>query len=132
MSRSNYTEDGSNWDYICWSGAVNSAIKGKRGQHFIKEALMSLEIMKDKRLITEEFKSHDGCYCTLGVLAKNKNIDVSNINPEDSEAIAKIFNVSKALIKEIVYQNDEGGWNEEEEPEERWIRMRKWLLAKII
>lgn len=35
MSRSGYSDDCYGWELICWRGAVNSAIKGKRGQSFL-------------------------------------------------------------------------------------------------
>lgn len=53
MSRSGYSDDydGDNWDLIRWRGAVTSAIRGKRGQAFLREALAALDAMPEKQLI---------------------------------------------------------------------------------
>ena len=37
MSRSGYSDDLDNWDLIRWRGQVSSAIRGKRGQGFLRE-----------------------------------------------------------------------------------------------
>ena len=34
MSRSGYTDECDGWELVRWRGAVNSAIRGKRGQAF--------------------------------------------------------------------------------------------------
>lgn len=56
MSRSGYSEDwdGENWTFIRWRGAVKSALRGKRGQAFLREALAALDAMPEKRLITHD------------------------------------------------------------------------------
>ncbi|KGC50992.1 hypothetical protein DO66_5867 [Burkholderia pseudomallei] len=36
MSRSGYSDDCGGWSLIRWRGAVNSAIKGARGQKFLR------------------------------------------------------------------------------------------------
>jgi hypothetical protein len=45
--------------------------------------------------------------------------------------------IAEAMAREIVYENDEGGpfWaigGREETPEERWSRMRKWVIRNLI
>jgi hypothetical protein len=45
MSRSGYSDDHSEWDLIRWRGAVASAIRGKRGQAFLRELLVALDAM---------------------------------------------------------------------------------------
>jgi hypothetical protein len=37
MSRSGYSDDLENWSLIRWRGAVASAIRGRRGQAFLRE-----------------------------------------------------------------------------------------------
>lgn len=54
MSRSGYTEDCDGWDLIRWRGAVASAIRGKRGQAFLREALAALDAMPEKQLISHD------------------------------------------------------------------------------
>jgi hypothetical protein len=46
MSRSQYIDDcDDNWQLIRWRGMVASAIRGKRGQQFLKDLLAALDAM---------------------------------------------------------------------------------------
>lgn len=108
MSRSGYSDDCDGWDLIRWRGAVNSAIKGKRGQAFLRELAAALDAMPDKRLIADELQTAEGDYCTIGVLGAARGIDMSKLDPDDRETVAAAFNIAPALAAEIVYENDEG------------------------
>ena len=141
MSRSGYSDDCGGWSLICWRGAVNSAIKGKRGQAFLIELREALDAMPDKRLITEELEA-DGQFCTLGVLGAKRGIDMKGIDPDCRETVAAAFDIAPAMAAEIVYENDERSWAYQrqpdgslawspETPESRWHRMRNWVEASI-
>lgn len=53
MSRSGYTDDTEDqWSLIRYRGAVASAIRGARGQAFLREMLTALDAMPEKRLIS--------------------------------------------------------------------------------
>ena len=141
MSRSGYCDDNDdNWRHICWRGAVNSAIKGKRGQSFLIELAAAMDAMPAKRLVTEELQA-DGEYCTLGVVGAARNLDMSVLDPDDAEVVADKSGLAAAMVREIVYENDERygdyKWVDgerkyvRESPEERWIRMRKWVDSQI-
>lgn len=128
MSRSNYSYDFDTWALIRWRGAVSSAIRGKRGQEFLKELLAALDAMPYKVLASESLVTADGDYCTLGALGAKRGIDLAIIDPDDSLTVAQTFGVSEALAREIVYENDEcGSYARKETPAERWTRMRKWV-----
>lgn len=133
MSRSGYSEDlDNNWDLIRWRGAVNAAIKGKRGQEFLQETLDALDAMEKKELIACEIIAQDGACCLLGAVAKKRNLDVAGIDPEWPEDVALKFGIARAMASEIVYENDEGAWNNSKEtPSERWVRMRKWVCDQL-
>lgn len=131
MSRSGYSEDLSYDDplqYGRWRGVVASATRGKRGQQLLKELLVALDEMPEKKLITNSLKNSDGCYCTLGVLGEKRGLKMENLDPEDYEIVATEFGVAAPLVQEIVFMNDE--WHSET-PEERWARMRKWVECQI-
>lgn len=135
MSRSGYT-DGDAWALIRWRGAVTSATRGKRGQSFFVELLAALDAMPDKRLIAEELQTADGCMCTLGVLGAARGVDMTVLDPEDTEAVGGVFGIPRALAAEVVYMNDEDGrwqyaYGEDETPEARWKRMRDWVAEQI-
>jgi len=153
MSRAGYDEECD--DPLAlgrWRAAVNSAIRGRRGQAFLREALATLDAMPDKKLIAGDLVvdgyQHEydetfivgadelcdmrgvprpmGSCCLLGAVAVSRKMDVSNLDPEDIESVAPRFGLSDAMTREIVFWNDEGGpYNET--PEARWIRMRSWI-----
>jgi hypothetical protein len=130
MSRSGYSDDCDGWALIRWRGAVNSAIKGARGQKFLRELLAALEAMPEKRLIANELVA-DGSYCTLGVIAKQRGID-TDIDPYDTETLANRLGIAEAMVLEIVFENDERPWNyRTETPEQRYERMRAWVVKQI-
>lgn len=106
MSRSGYSDDCDGPELALWRGAVASAIKGRRGQALLRETLAALDAMPVKKLIAHEL-AHDGEYCTLGVVGQVRGIDITKLDPEDREGVAKAFNIAPALAAEIVYENDE-------------------------
>lgn len=129
MSRSGYNDDCGGWDLIRWRGAVNSALKGKRGQAFLAELRDALDAMPDKRLIADSLQA-EGEFCTIGVLGAKRGVDMAVLDPDDREAVGEAFGISPAMASEIVFMNDEGSW-QTETPEQRWVRMRKWVDSNI-
>lgn len=132
MSRSGYSDDcDDNWAMIRYAGAINSAIKGKRGQEFLKEMLTALDAMPVKELV-EDVLEENGSYCALGVVGKVRGIDMSTINPANSEQVSKVFGIADALAREIVYHNDEYLWYSEATPSKRWQHVRDWVHQNIL
>ena len=124
MSRSGYSDDCGGWDLICWRGAVKSALSGKRGQAFLVELRDAMDAMPDKRLVTDTLEA-DGQFCTLGVLGAKRGLDMASIDAHCRESVSQAFGIAEAMAAEVVFENDECGWNET--PEQRWLRMRKWV-----
>jgi hypothetical protein len=131
MSRSGYSDDCDNWDLIRWRGAVASAIRGKRGQSFLKEMLTALDALPEKRLIAEELEK-DGEVCALGVIGRARGIDMSQLDPEDYGAVSIAFGIPRALAQEIMFVNDDYLWWKEATPEKRFATVRKWVEKKLI
>lgn len=130
MSRSDYSEDLDMWDLIRWRGQVASAIRGKRGQKLLRDLAAALDAMPVKALIADELQTEDGAYCALGVLGAARNLDMRDLDPQDAKGVSATFDIAPQLAREIVYENDEGGWHNET-PEARWVRMRKWVQSQI-
>ena len=142
MSRSGYVDDG--YDPLSlgrWRGAVRSATRGARGQAFFRELIVAMDAMPEKALIANDLICKDGM-CAMGVVAAVRGTDVSEIDPEDPETVAKTMNLAEALVQEIAYQNDECGadWLPDangryrflpETPEARWARMRAWAEKQL-
>lgn len=138
MSRSGYSDDyDADGTGGLWRGAVTRAIKGKRGQALLREVAAALDAMPSKTLVAESLVTADGQFCTLGALGAVRGLDLKTIHPEDWDQVAKAFNVAPALVREIVYENDEAGdvmrWNQPPETDaERWARMRAWVAKQIV
>ena len=132
MSRHGYTDD--LYDDLAigrWRGMVASSIRGNRGQQFLKEMLAALDAMPKKELIDEDLE-RGGEVCALGALALARGLDVEFLDPEDWPNVAEQFHVAECLIREVMFENDEGGrgWIIER-PEHRWERMRDWVLSHV-
>ncbi len=132
MSRSGYYEDGDDqWATICWRGAVASALRGKRGQAFLREMLAAMDALPEKKLIVGDLVDKDGCACALGTVAIARGLDVSEVDPEDYAAVAPLFGIADAMAREVMYENDECGPGHET-PEHRFERVRRWIIHGLI
>lgn len=132
MSRSGYSDDYGDDDPLAlgrWRAAVNSAIRGKRGQAFLREMLTAMDALPEKKLISGDLVK-DGCACALGTVALARGLDVSEVDPEDFSAIGPAFGVADAFAREVMFMNDEGSYAVET-PEERFARMRLWIETQI-
>lgn len=135
MSRSNYSED---YDeefanaLALYRSSVDQAINGKRGQAFLKELLAALEAMPDKRLISGDLQLDTGV-CAIGSVGLSRGIDMTKMDPEDDRSVGKVFGIAPCMVREIVYENDEGlSYRQTEEtPENRWRRMRDWAAENL-
>lgn len=145
MSRSGYVDDCD--DALAlgrWRAQVASAIRGKRGQAFLRELAEAMDAMPQKVLIAGELVNDEGDCCTIGVVCKTRGVDVSQIDCEESEQVGAAVGIARQLAAEIEYLNDEcceryepdpdrpGRWRVRyETPEERWVRMRQWVEKQI-
>lgn len=129
MSRSNYSEDCGGWELIRWRGAVASALRGARGQAFLRELAAALDAMENKRLIREDLE-YSGEVCALGALGRARGLDMSKIDSEYREQVASSFGIAEALAAEVMYINDDF-LGERHSPESRFQAMRQWVASKI-
>ena len=130
MSRSGYDDYcDDQWALIRWRGAVRSAIRGKRGQAFLRELADALDALPEKRPIADDL-IQEGGVCAIGAVGKARGVDMTNLDPENLEAVAGKFGIADALAREIVWENDEVSWRET--PEQRFIRMRRWVDRNLL
>lgn len=132
MSRSGYSDDCDQWCLIRWRGAVASAMKGSRGQAFLREMLAALDALPERKLIAKDLETADGAVCALGAIGKARAMDLQKIDPEDHETVAGAFGLAHAMACEIMFENDDGaGYWSNETPEQRFARMRRWIKSEI-
>lgn len=132
MSRSGYIDDSiEQWSLIRWRGAVASAIRGKRGQAFLKEMLAALDALPEKKLIRNDLQDEyeDGAVCALGAVGRARGLDMAAVDADDHETVAGFFGIPHALACEVMYMNDDAWWRLS--PEERFTRMRRWIESNI-
>lgn len=130
MNRSQYSDDvNDDLQFGRWRGQVASAIRGKRGQAFLRELADAMDGMAEKVLIAEELIDENGDCCTIGVVCKARGLDVTTVDIEDPEAVGALVGIAHQLAAEIEYLNDD--WKRES-PEARWVRMRKWVDSHCI
>lgn len=136
MSRSGYTDD--DWDddsdarHNLYRANVDRAIKGRRGQKFFRELAAAMDAMPEKVLITDELINEEGDCCTLGVVCRSRGLDVSEVDVEDPDEVGKLLRIPSMLAAEIEWWNDDdGAWKSSETPQDRWVRMRRWVESHI-
>jgi hypothetical protein len=128
MSRSCYSDEVDNWQLIKWRGQVASAIRGKRGQSFLVDIVDALDSMSEKRLIVNELENENGV-CAIGSLGVKRGLYMAELDPEDCESIASVFDIAPQLVREITWLNDES--DSSLSPEERWHTVRNWAVNNI-
>lgn len=140
MSRSGYMDydgydDNEQWAYIRHRGAVMRAFKGARGQQFLRNMLTALDALPEKRLVQMAFETENGDVCALGAVAKARGLkgltDLDPDDPDSAEVLADKLWIAPVMARDIIYENDENS-RENETPEERFIRIRKWVEREII
>lgn len=139
MSRSGYVDDYDDTGLLnLYRGTVARAIRGKRGQAFLREMAAALDAMPVKELVAGDVVQDSEHVCGLGSVALARKLDVSNLDVEDGDAVGAAFGIARALACEIAYENDEcgerfvAGKRHQETPEERWQRMRKWVDEQLL
>ncbi len=139
MSRSGYSDDFDDPLQIGrWRGAVASALRGKRGQAFLREMLAAMDALPERALVAKELEQSGGV-CAIGSVGKARGIAMGDIDPEDNEKIAEVFGIPHTMACEIMDENDgHSNWDAElrrsvpETPEQRFRRMRGWIERHLI
>lgn len=133
MSRSGYCDDG---DFAMWRGQVANAIRGKRGQQFLRDLIAGLDALPEKVLIANRLQEPDtGCVCALGAVGLKRGVALAPLEPaaeaSDGDTLGGAFNVARQLALEVEYINDEAGPYRGETPRARWERVRAWAIANL-
>lgn len=130
MSRSGYSDDCDALALGRWRAQVGNAIRGRRGQAFLRELAAAMDAMPERILIANELIDSEGDCCAIGVVCKSRGVDAQSIDIEDSRAVGSAVGIARQMAAEIAHENDEGAWRET--VEQRWSRMRRWVESKIV
>lgn len=129
MSRHGYSDDLDVLDLGRWRGQVASAIRGKRGQAFLRALIEALDAMPVKELGSDDMVDADGCACALAALDKHRGGDPENLDPHDWESLGSEFNIAPQLAQEVMYINDEC-WPRNDKAK-RWQEVRSWAADRL-
>lgn len=132
MSRSGYSDDiDDQWAHIRWRGAVSSALRGAKGQAFLKELDAALDALPEKKLVANELEG-DLCFCALGAVGKARGIDLAKIDTYNHKSLSKTFGIAPAMAQEIMWINDEAAtWRGEDQDAQRWQEVKNWIKKEI-
>ena len=133
MSRSGYSEDGDYEYFPLYRGQVANAIRGKRGQQFLRDLIDALDALPEKVLIAGRLQETEtGCVCALGAVGLKRGVALAPLEPfaedADNVPVAKVFNIAVQLACEVQWENDEAGPSRET-PRARWERVRAWAMC---
>lgn len=133
MSRSGYVDDyDGDVSIHLYRGSVERALRGRRGQAFLREMAAALDAMPVKELVADEVVRDSEHVCAMGAVALARRLDVSKIDPEDYYAVSKLLNIAPSMAREIAFENDDDFGSRTEAPAARWKRMRKWVDANLL
>lgn len=141
MSRSGYTNDyGDCLEIALWRGNVANAIRGKRGQAFLRELIEALDALPEKVLIKNELYQNPPAFippeyamprvCAIGSVGLRRGINMDMLDPHDPRQLADVFGIAYQLVAEIEYLNDERFYYDEK-PDYRWRMMRDWAVRNL-
>ena len=137
MSRSGYNEydDGDDNAITLYRGRVGNAIKGERGQAFLRELVAALDAMPVKELAADVLVA-DGQCCAIGAVAIARGYDPATLPThdaicDDAEPLANIMGISETLTREIMFWNDDDRYRSAVTDATRWTRMRRWAVENL-
>lgn len=162
MSRHGYSEDG-DWDDNLslgrWRAQVASAVRGKRGQQFLRDLVAALDALPEPKLVAGHLETTDGAVCALGALGRFRQVKLPDPeNPEETDPedeadwgwLGDAFNIAPQLAQETMFVNDEHvprvtasagylafGHEYAQGPAEhpdasRWRAVRRWAARQIV
>lgn len=144
-----------------YTGNVKRHLAGRAGQRFLWELYFALEALPERKLITGALVDKEGAYCSLGAVARSRGVEIpaemgvaahDEWGPvlEDSDfydAASGLLGIHEIMAREVMYENDEGERSyvtpgpvegryqhplyRAENDEERWYRMRRWVVSHL-
>jgi len=138
MSRLYYDED---WDYSgLQQGWLRSAVRGKRGQSFLRELVAALDALPTPELSAGALEDEQsGCCCAFGAVRRLRGPENVKIcfHPEEEDVspcdLAEPFGVSSTLAWAVVQVNEDmAESNTERARRRRWADVRAWAVRHLL
>jgi hypothetical protein len=122
------------------AGALQSAIRGRRGQRLLRDLIAGLDALPVPELAAGALEDPEtGCVCALGAVRLQRGSEAVPLpfDPTDEDAdwreLAKPFDISETLANAVVSQNEYGSKrNDEQSRRMRWRSVRAWAVGHLI
>jgi hypothetical protein len=137
--------DGDDYDWEPWmegqaAGALQSAIRGRRGQRLLSDLIAGLDALPVPELAAGALEDpKTGCVCALGAVRLQRGPEAVPLrfDPTDWDVdwreLAKPFDISETLANAVVSQNEYGSErNDEQSRRHRWLSVRAWAVSHLI
>ena len=121
------------------AGALRSAIRGNRGQRFLRDLVAGLDALPEPKLSAGALEDEEtGCCCAFGAVRRYRGADAVPLyfDPREEDLdpphFAEPFDVAKALAWEVVEANE--NWstsNCEATMRQRWAHVRAWATRHL-
>jgi hypothetical protein len=132
------------YDFEPWmegqqAGALQSAIRGQRGQRLLRDLVAGLDALPTPELSAGALEDEaTGCCCAFGAVRRYRGAAAVPLwfDPMEEDLdpphFAEPFDVAPALAWEVVLANE--GWsdsNNEAARRQRWERVRAWAVSHL-
>lgn len=121
------------------AGWIRSAIRGKRGQSFLRELVTALDALPSPELSCGALEDlATGCCCAFGAVRRLRGPESVKLwfHPEEEDTspddLAKPFGVSLTLAWAVVQANEDmNESNTEQGRRRRWADVRAWAMRHL-
>ena len=137
--------DSDDYDYEPWmegqaAGAMQSAIRGRRGQRLLRDLIAGLDALPVPELAAGSLEDPEtGCVCALGAVRLQRGADAVPLrfDPTDPDIdwreLAKPFDISETLAHAVVSQNDYYIKGDDGQSRRlRWRTVRDWAMRNLV
>ena len=137
--------DCDDYDWEPWmegqaAGAMQGAIRGRRGQQLLRDLVAGLDALPVPELAAGALEDPEtGCLCALGAVRLHRGAEAVPLSFEptdpdiDWRELAEPFNISLTLANAVVSQNEYGSeLNDEQSRRRRWLSVRAWAVGHLI
>jgi hypothetical protein len=122
------------------AGALRSAVRGKRGQRFIRDLVQALDALPSPELAAGALEDEDTeCCCAFGAVRRFRGSDAVPLwfDPMEEDLtpdhLAEPFNVSETLAWAVVQVNEDGmTGNDVSTRRHRWNVVKDWAIRQLI
>jgi hypothetical protein len=139
MTRLYYDDDCNPSEEGLRQGWLRSAIRGQRGQRFLRDLVAALDALPAPELSSGSLEDPEtGCCCAFGAVRRFRGPENVRLcfHPEEEDmtpdSLAEPFGVPETLAWAVVQANEEmSSGNTERDRRRRWAEVRAWAVCNL-